>query len=495
MADFFNALGQIANGLQPLVEMYDQNRMQEQMAHNFAVAPQWASQYYSAINNQQNNDLQRKMLMRQEAERKQKQSALAQLAKNMGEAGTTDIGSALLQLGQVDPETYLPLLVKQKTGSDLPSALQIANEMQLQSEIMNDPSRPKAERMKALERYNLIGQTAKTYGFDRGFQYDLGGMTPPIAPSGTGSSMGGQNIPSNVDALSNFGIQPIDNPDMMPRQPTSAPIAPALTTMADIGQPPLVTVPPTVMPSAPAVKSITGFDEALAAREALKKRQETQAQKDVELAMNPNIAGAEQKAKLEQELALGPNIEAAKTTAKSDATYKAEGAQKLPVQQRALQSLIVQSESMAPKIQSIKERANGLTTGFTGAISSAIPGTPAYDLKADVDTLLANAGFDKLQEMRDNSPTGGALGSVTEKELGLLQAAAQNLQTSQSKEQFIKNLDTFTKQREKSLINIQKAYEQDYKRFGGQMDQNLPSPSFENPYSAPTAIDASEYFK
>jgi hypothetical protein len=42
--------------------------------------------------------------------------------------------------------------------------------------------------------------------------------------------------------------------------------------------------------------------------------------------------------------------------------------------------------------------------------------------------------------MRDSSPTGGALGQVTERELALLQSVAGTLDQAQSAEQLMQNL-------------------------------------------------------
>lgn len=173
---------------------------------------------------------------------------------------------------------------------------------------------------------------------------------------------------------------------------------------------------------------------------------------------------------------LEPGVEADVVTAKSNAQYIAEGRQKLPQVQRSLQAKELNEAFIQPKINSVISRANEFTTGFGGALAQAIPGSPAFDLKADIDTLLANAGFDRLQEMRDNSPTGGALGQVTERELALLQAAAQSIYQSQTKEQLTANLRDFQRQRQMSLQNIREAYKQDYARFGGAADVNLPSP-------------------
>jgi hypothetical protein len=85
--------------------------------------------------------------------------------------------------------------------------------------------------------------------------------------------------------------------------------------------------------------------------------------------------------------------------------------------------------------------ASGWTTGFVGAGAQYIPGTPAYNLKATLDTIKGNVGFDRLQQMRDASPTGGALGEVSKIELQQLNAAVSSLDQAQTKEQFAAALD------------------------------------------------------
>lgn len=79
-------------------------------------------------------------------------------------------------------------------------------------------------------------------------------------------------------------------------------------------------------------------------------------------------------------------------------------------------------------------------TGMTGSAMRNVPGTAGYDLAANVETLDANAAFEALAEMRRNSPTGGALGQVTERELDLLRSSIANLNTAQGHPQFLANL-------------------------------------------------------
>jgi hypothetical protein len=81
-------------------------------------------------------------------------------------------------------------------------------------------------------------------------------------------------------------------------------------------------------------------------------------------------------------------------------------------------------------------------TGFFGGVSSKIPGTASHDIANLVDTIKANVSFERLNEMKAASPTGGALGAVSDQENRLLQRSLASLEQSQSPEQFRKNLDT-----------------------------------------------------
>lgn len=55
----------------------------------------------------------------------------------------------------------------------------------------------------------------------------------------------------------------------------------------------------------------------------------------------------------------------------------------------------------------------GTMAGAAKRIAAAqIPGTAEYIFVKNIESALANVGLDRIQEMRDNSPTGGALGQV-----------------------------------------------------------------------------------
>ena len=79
-------------------------------------------------------------------------------------------------------------------------------------------------------------------------------------------------------------------------------------------------------------------------------------------------------------------------------------------------------------------------TGLIGSVTQLIPGTRGFDLKNRLLTIQSNIGFDKLQDMRDKSPTGGALGQVSEMELRTLQAVIGSIDQAQSTGQLKYNL-------------------------------------------------------
>ena len=120
--------------------------------------------------------------------------------------------------------------------------------------------------------------------------------------------------------------------------------------------------------------------------------------------------------------------------------------ERLKAAQQAMQSLETQNTVVRQDIQRAIELAkNGGvgpvgTTGF-GSVLAGIPGTDANNLSSLLETIKANIGFDKLQAMREASPTGGALGQVAIQELVALQASLGALQQSQTQDQFISNLE------------------------------------------------------
>lgn len=80
-------------------------------------------------------------------------------------------------------------------------------------------------------------------------------------------------------------------------------------------------------------------------------------------------------------------------------------------------------------------------TGFGAETAAGIGGTNAANYKAITDTIEANIAFDALAQMREASPTGGALGAISERELTLLGATLASLSQAQSPAQARRHLE------------------------------------------------------
>lgn len=108
------------------------------------------------------------------------------------------------------------------------------------------------------------------------------------------------------------------------------------------------------------------------------------------------------------------------------------------------QSAITQADSVLKEIKDAKGLV-GWNTAGVGGMMSVVPQTDARDLAAKLQTVKANLGFDRLQQMREQSPTGGALGQVAVQELAALQATVASLDQMQSPSQLGQALDKIEK--------------------------------------------------
>ena len=80
-------------------------------------------------------------------------------------------------------------------------------------------------------------------------------------------------------------------------------------------------------------------------------------------------------------------------------------------------------------------------TGVTGKTFEGYPGGARQTAKGYIDTIRANIGFDRLDQMRQESPTGGALGQIAVQEIQFLQASLGSLDLDADPDVLIKNLE------------------------------------------------------
>lgn len=120
----------------------------------------------------------------------------------------------------------------------------------------------------------------------------------------------------------------------------------------------------------------------------------------------------------------------------------------------------------------IDNMINDLTTlrnhagleGITGLIKGRTPGITkeARAAEALLEKILSRGQFRTLQEMRMNSPTGGALGNVSDFEGRSLRSSFGALDRRQATEDFQKQIDNTISDLQNSKQNIAQAYEDTY---------------------------------
>ena len=150
--------------------------------------------------------------------------------------------------------------------------------------------------------------------------------------------------------------------------------------------------------------------------------------------------------------------------------------------ERSLVSLNDELQNINTVIDTAIEQTSPATAGI-GSLTAIVPGTKSADLSGTLSTIQADAAFSRLQQMRDQSKTGGALGQVSERELGLLSSARAAIEQSQSPEQLKANLERYKSLRKKAFDNVREAFVQDYGREPIAFNDA-------SPYQTPDAVKA-----
>jgi hypothetical protein len=110
------------------------------------------------------------------------------------------------------------------------------------------------------------------------------------------------------------------------------------------------------------------------------------------------------------------------------------------------------------------EAGTRAATGFGGELISAVPGTEAANAKAIIDKLKNRSFVANLNEMRQASPTGAAVGAVTEREGARFENLVASLSQAQTYAQFKNQLLELDRFIAESSMATKNAFEQDYGR-------------------------------
>jgi len=159
-----------------------------------------------------------------------------------------------------------------------------------------------------------------------------------------------------------------------------------------------------------------------------------------------------------------PNILKEKEQVKAEVAAAADKEKKYPKVRDSLTTLKRKSGTVNKAIDKAINLIAPHTAGV-GAWMKIIPATPQKTLHELLNTIRANIGFDALQEMRANSPTGGALGQVSEMENKLLQSVQGSLSQELSPSELAENLKTIKQNYAEMLKETGQAFLTDFNEF------------------------------
>lgn len=120
----------------------------------------------------------------------------------------------------------------------------------------------------------------------------------------------------------------------------------------------------------------------------------------------------------------------------------AEYSQKVRSANNAGQVIIDKTGDVLDSLDRIEEAiGEGTETGFIGTFVSYIPETDEYTLRGDIESVLANSGYNALIEARQSSDNGSSgFGQLTEKEFDALKSLVTRLKQGMKKEDFVERL-------------------------------------------------------
>lgn len=115
----------------------------------------------------------------------------------------------------------------------------------------------------------------------------------------------------------------------------------------------------------------------------------------------------------------------------------------------AAESTVTQSTIVLDELKNLKrdiknQKPADPVTGTLGAIVGEkggvfAAGSARRTAEERIKTIKANIGFDRLNQMRQESPTGGALGNITEQELAFLQSVLGSIDINQKDSAILAN--------------------------------------------------------
>jgi hypothetical protein len=158
----------------------------------------------------------------------------------------------------------------------------------------------------------------------------------------------------------------------------------------------------------------------------------------------------------------GPDERAAVTTAIEESKRKAKLMGQMPKARASFKAFDRTTELTNRTIDEALALADATTTGMAAKATKNIPGTDAFTLREKLKTIQANIAFGYLQEMRNNSPTGGAVGQLSERELELMGVTKASLNQDLDDAALIENLERIKQELSDMRDDAAYAYKLDF---------------------------------
>lgn len=214
-----------------------------------------------------------------------------------------------------------------------------------------------------------------------------------------------------------------------------------------------------------------------AAKEAARQAQRDAQRDQID---NQRLNLSQEQLRLQQSEAVARQQErAAAATAKQEeaAARKAEAATKRTAEQAtALKSYQTTDASLSnlreKTTQLLQNKNTPFIFGLQGVVP-VIPGTGRADAKALHTSVVKQIAQETLQAIRQASPTGGALGNVSDKDIQLLETSLRNLERAQSWPAAQKQLQEVLRYVDK----IQSGYKQHYETLYGPLPKQAAAPA------------------
>lgn len=119
-------------------------------------------------------------------------------------------------------------------------------------------------------------------------------------------------------------------------------------------------------------------------------------------------------------------------------------------------------------------------TGLTAPALVSIPGTDAFTANQLMQNLLGRAFVNELSQMRNASPTGGAVGNVAVAEMDSLSKIQSSLVVGMKKDELIKQLKQYINVSNRAIRTIPNEYARTY-GYNGEFDDLLQGTVIERP--------------